>query len=112
MAAPGRGSSEPQLLKRSQAAKPRAAHAHHSIEEKMRDMKEKVRDRVESRLVAMLLTEAWLWCVRRHYWGVVSSDAALSGPWVAYKPVVRMLAATTGFHNLPEWAGSFRRSIG
>lgn len=38
--------------------------------------------------------------------GVVSSDAALSGPWVAYKPVVLILASTLGFYNLPEWAGS------
>ena len=38
--------------------------------------------------------------------GVVSSDAALSGSWVAYKPVVLKLPSTVGFYKLPEWAGS------
>ena len=37
--------------------------------------------------------------------GVVSSDAALSGSWVAYKPVVLKLLSTVGFYKLPEWAG-------
>jgi len=42
--------------------------------------------------------------------GVVSSDAALSGLWVAYKPVVLILASTLGPYNLPEWAGIDRAS--
>jgi len=37
---------------------------------------------------------------------LVSSDAALSGSWVAYKPVVLKLPSTVGFYKLPEWAGS------
>jgi len=42
-------------------------------------------------------------------WGQ-SSDAALPGPRVAFRPVIRILASTVGLDELPDWIGRMGRN--